>query len=206
MQSCTDFRFNRETAEVVPENYFVPLNLPHLFGRIAPVDVDLGCGDGAFLAALAAQNPDRNFLGIERLFGRVRRACRKLADEEIGNARLLRVESSYAIRYLLPPDSISLFYLNFPDPWPKRRHQRRRIVSKEFLESVYSALLQGGLLAIATDQLDYLTHVQRVLNEVVGFVLDPVTLVLPISTFEKRFRDQRQKIYRLALRKVCQVK
>ena len=122
-------------AEYVPENYFQVLDLKSVFPRCAPIEVDLGCGDGSFLVALAKQNPQRNFLGLERLLGRVRSACRKIACGNLGNARVLRIESSYAVEYLLPPNSVSVFYLLFPDPWPKRRHQRRRLVTEEFLES-----------------------------------------------------------------------
>src|SRR4051794_39112655 len=93
-------------AELVPVNCFAPLELELIFGRSAPVQVDLGCGDGTFLAALAAENPDTDFLGIERLPGRVRAACRKIKRSDLTNARALRFEISYAVEYLLPPGSV----------------------------------------------------------------------------------------------------
>jgi tRNA (guanine-N7-)-methyltransferase len=80
-------------------NCFEPLDLRSIFGRRAPVEVDLGCGDGTFLAALAAENPDTDFLGIERLLGRVRSACRKIERNGLTNARILRFEISYAVEY-----------------------------------------------------------------------------------------------------------
>ena len=87
-------------TELVPETYFAPLDLFSIFGRIAPLHVDLGCGDGAFVSELARCDPDQSFLGIEKLVGRVAKACRKTAALE--NVRILKVESSYAVRYLLP--------------------------------------------------------------------------------------------------------
>src|ERR1700742_4255009 len=86
--------------EFVPESYFQALDLEPVFPRRAPLEVDLGCGDGSFLVALAKQNPQRNFLGFERLVGRVRSATRKIAHENLDNARVLRIESSYAVAYL----------------------------------------------------------------------------------------------------------
>src|SRR5207244_5495469 len=80
------------------------LDLEKIFGRNAPLHVDLGCGDGSFLCALAERMPEKNFLGIERLLGRIRSAARKAAT--VGNVRLLRMESSYAVRYLLPAGSV----------------------------------------------------------------------------------------------------
>jgi tRNA (guanine-N7-)-methyltransferase len=105
------------------ESFVDRLDIEKVFGRSAPLQVDLGCGDGSFLCALAQRNPDQNFLGIERLLGRIRSAARKAAM--VGNVRLLRMESSYAVRYLLPAGLVETFYLLFPDPWPKRRHWRR---------------------------------------------------------------------------------
>lgn len=90
------------------------LNLEKIFGRKAPLHVDLGCGDGSFLCALAQRMPEKNFLGIDRLLNRIRSAVRRAAN--LSNVRLLRVESSYAARYLLPPASVETFTCCFPVP------------------------------------------------------------------------------------------
>ena len=95
--------------ELVPANCFELLDLPRIFGRLAPLEVDLGCGDGTFLGTIAAENPGRNFLGIERLLGRVRSACRKIERAGLTNARVLRIEISYAVERLLPANSVSVF-------------------------------------------------------------------------------------------------
>ena len=146
-------------VELIPDSYVTRLNLPKIFGRAAPLQVDLGCGNGSFLCALAERMPEKNFLGVERLIGRVRSACRKAA--RIDNMRVIRVETAYAVRYLLPEQSVQVFHLLFPDPWPKRRHKRRRVMTSEFLRSVHCALAPQGLLRIATDQLDYFDQMQR---------------------------------------------
>jgi tRNA (guanine-N7-)-methyltransferase len=191
-------------AEIVPANYFAPLELEAIYGRSAPLEVDLGCGDGSFLVEIAAANPARDFLGIERLVGRVRRACRKIAQREVRNARVLRVETSYAVQQLLPPDSVALFHLMFPDPWPKRRHWRRRIVTEDFLASIHRALAPDGLLRIATDQIDYFRQIEGLAGKSTQFAIasDSGPQRAP-STFEKRFSQS--EIHRLVLRKVSDV-
>jgi tRNA (guanine-N7-)-methyltransferase len=194
-------------AEYVPENYFQPLALDGIFSRCAPLEIDLGCGDGSFLVALAKQNPERNFLGLERLLRRTRSACHKIARENLSNARVLRIESSYAVTHLFPPNSISAFYLLFPDPWPKRRHQRRRLVNTEFLESVYRALVSDGFLVVATDDVDYFNEIRRLADQTKKFVLpSPNDFDFPPTTFEKHFHERGLAIHRLVLRKVSPVK
>jgi tRNA (guanine-N7-)-methyltransferase len=206
--------------ELIPESYFARLDLVRIFGRVAPLQVDLGCGDGSFLVALAERYPEKSFLGIERLAGRVAKTCRKAA--RIGNVRVLRLETSYAIRYLLPEHSVEAFYLLFPDPWPKRRHQRRRVVSSDFLQSIHRALTPNGLLRMATDQRDYFQQMQRLAagdsrfeiidtgNDVYPFDCrshrgGQAGQVLPVTKFERRFQEQGEPIYRLSLRKASPV-
>ena len=191
-------------VEIVPASYFTPLDLEAIYGRSAPIEVDLGCGDGSFLVEIAAANPARDFLGIERLLGRVRRAHRKITQRELTNARVLRVETSYAVRRMLPPGSVAFFHLMFPDPWPKRRHWRRRVVTEYFFASIYRALAPHGLLRIATDQIVYFQEIERLAGQSTQFVIssDPEPYRAP-STFEKRFSQS--EIYRLVLRKVSDV-
>ena len=206
--------------ELIPETYVAPLDLLAIFGRVAPLQVDLGCGDGSFLCELAQLHPDRDFLGIDRLVGRVAKACRKAIAVE--NVRILNVESSYAVGYLLPEGSVETFYLMFPDPWPKRRHHRRRIITKDFLESTHRALENGGILQIATDQFDYFRQIERLAHASslqVSEKLDglkPSSLGeetssdkndgFPLTKFERRFSALGAPIYRLALRKISPVR
>jgi len=181
------------------------LDLEAIFGRNVPLHVDLGCGDGSFLCALAQRMPAKNFLGIERLVGRVRAAAQKAAT--IGNVRLLRMEISYAVRYLLPPASVETFYLLFPDPWPKRRHWQRRIANESFLRAVGQALVNGGTLQIATDRVDYFEKIKEIARANPDFAtVDFADIDLPHTKFERKFRAQDVTIYRLELRKVSPVR
>jgi tRNA (guanine-N7-)-methyltransferase len=199
----TIFSMNRSATELP----LARLNVAELFGRSAPLHVDLGCGDGSFLCEVAQQFPKKNFLGIERLTKRVEKVRRKA--EKIANARVLRADTLFAVRDLLPENSVETFYLFFPDPWPKRRHQFRRIFTREFLDAVAVALEQNGFLQIATDQLDYFHQIDRISRghrefEVVALPQDAA--VLPLTKFERKFRERDAPIYRLTLRKTSPVK
>ena len=194
-------------TELVPELQVVRLDLVQLFGRSAPLHVDLGCGDGSFLCEMARQFPKRNFLGIERLTKRVEKVRRKA--EKIENVRVLRADTLFAVRYLLPESSVETFYLLFPDPWPKRRHQFRRTFTRDFLDAVADALEKHGVLRVATDQLDYFHQIERVSRAHRQFQVlprSPDDAVLPVTKFEKKFRDQGAPIYRLTLRKTSPVR
>jgi tRNA (guanine-N7-)-methyltransferase len=180
------------------------LDLEKIFGREVPLHVDLGCGDGSFLCALAKRMPDKNFLGIERLLNRVRSSARKAAA--LDNVRLLRVESSYAVRYLLPGESVERFYLLFPDPWPKRRHHRRRIVTPDFLSSIHTAVQKDGSMYIATDDVDYLGKIKEIVESDSGFAISDADVDLPPSRFGLVFRQKGAPIHSLLLRKVSPVK
>jgi tRNA (guanine-N7-)-methyltransferase len=180
------------------------LELEKIFGRKAPLHVDLGCGDGSFLCVLAQRMPDKNFLGIERLLNRVRASARKAAS--LDNVRLLRMESSYAVRYLLPAGSVERFYLLFPDPWPKRRHHRRRIVTPDFLSSIYAALQKNGKIYIATDDVDYFERIKQIAESDPDFSIRDVNVELPQSRFARIFREKGAPIHWLTLRKVSPVR
>ena len=191
--------------ELIPETYVAPLDPIAIFGRTAPLHVDLGCGDGSFLCELAQRHPNKDFLGIDRLVGRVAQACHKAAALE--NVRILNVESSYAVGYLLPERSVETFYLLFPDPWPKRRHQRRRIVKTDFLNAIHRALADDGVFRIATDQLDYFEKIRAVARNQSDFaILDIEDADLPRTKFERRFSALGAPIYRLVLRKISPVR
>ena len=183
------------------------LDLIRLFGRHAPLQVDLGCGDGSFLCELAEQFPEKNFLGIERLTKRVEKVRRKAG--KIDNVRVLGTDTLFAVRHLLPENSIETFYLFFPDPWPKRRHHQRRIFTAEFLEAIAAALEQRGMLHVATDQLDYFRQIEGLSRGHSQFEIVPPLrdeIALPLTMFERKFREQGVQIYRLTLRKTSPVK
>jgi tRNA (guanine-N7-)-methyltransferase len=187
------------------ELHVARLDIAELFGRSAPVHVDLGCGDGSFLCEMAQQFPKNDYLGIERLTKRVEKVRRKA--EKMENVRVLRADTLFAVRHLLPESSVETFYLLFPDPWPKRRHQFRRIFTRDFLDAIAAALKKHGVLRVATDQLDYFRQMERLSRAHSCFeVVDFHDAVLPETKFERKFREQGAPIYRLTLRKISPVR
>ena len=95
-------------VELIPETYLAAIDPAAIFGRVALLHVDLGCGDGSFLCEMARRHPDENFLGIEKLVGRVAKVCHKATG--LKNVRVLNLETSYAVRYLLPEASVKTLY------------------------------------------------------------------------------------------------
>lgn len=142
-------------GEFVPAHYFRRLERRELAAAGRPLEVDLGCGDGTFLREMAAECPEREFLGVERLLGRVRKVCRKITRGRLANARVLRLDSRYCVEWLLPEASVSRLHLLCPDPWPKVRHHRRRLVQVEFLAAVRRVLEPGGEFLFMTDHAEY---------------------------------------------------
>ena len=181
------------------------LDFHEMFGGEAPLEVDLGCGDGTFLAGMACRFPTRHFLGIERLKGRVQSARRKITSAELINARVLQAETRQLVEQSLPKESVSAFHLLFPDPWPKRRHQSRRIVTPVFIKLLLTALVPGGLLHFATDQRDYFNACVRIVESSEGFDCCEEEIEFPVTTFERHFRDRQVPIYRLLMRKISPV-
>jgi tRNA (guanine-N7-)-methyltransferase len=123
------------------------------------IEVDVGCGKGRFLLARATAYPETAFLGIERQAGRIGRVARQVQRAGLANVRLLQLEASYVIENLLPPASVSVYYIFFPDPWPKRRHHTRRLLDRAFMDHAWRTLAPGGLIHAATDDAPYFRQI-----------------------------------------------
>ena len=143
-----------------PPDYFRPLHKSEIFNASperpdAPLEIDVGCGDGGFLLDLAAAHPERNFLGLEKLLGRARKVVRQAARRGLTNVKALQIDSPYAVRHLLPPGGISRLHLLFPDPWPKAKHAKNRLVQPAFCQDVHRLLGPGGEWLFKTDHPEY---------------------------------------------------
>jgi tRNA (guanine-N7-)-methyltransferase len=142
---------------LVPPDHFRELTPAEIFPDPArPLEIDLGCGDGTFLLGMAAHHPERDFLGVERMLGRVSKTAKKIAAQNLPNARIMRLESAYTVAWMLPRASISRLHLLCPDPWPKKKHAARRLVSQdEFLDGLVRILADGGEFLLKTDDHPY---------------------------------------------------
>jgi len=139
-----------------------PLSLDAFFDPSRPLELEIGCGNGRFLTARAARYPATQYLGIERMLGRIRRIDRKVRRLGLTNLRVLRLEAFYTFYYLLPAHRLRAVYVLFPDPWPKRHHHNRRLFSPLFLDALWARLQVGGSIQVATDHLDYYHAIRKV--------------------------------------------
>ena len=144
-----------ELSEFMPADYFRRHSSSEIYGNDNPLEIDLGCGDGSFLIEMAQHYPERNFLGVERLLGRVRGVCKRIKELGLTNVKVLRLESQYTLEYLLAPASVSRLHLLCPDPWPKARHHKRRLVQQEFLHILKNVLIPKGEFLFKTDHPEY---------------------------------------------------
>lgn len=121
----------------------------------APVVVEVGFGRGEFLVDLATSAPGVGHLGVEVSYKRVLKLARRLARSELGNVRLVQAPAEGVLRDVVPPASVAAFWINFPDPWPKKRHLRRRLLRPPVVRMLAERLVPGGDLHVATDHEDY---------------------------------------------------
>ena len=182
----------------------VPLGWPEIFGRSAPVDIEIGSGKGKFLLELATEQPQRDFLAVERAGKYHRLCCDRAARRGISNVRLLRTTAEDLLFRLLPKESVERFFILFPDPWPKKRHHKRRLIKADVVAALNAALIPGGRLLVKTDHEGYAKVISEVLHGAQGYlVLDPEEAYagLPITGFEEKYRRQGRPIYPFALQK-----
>lgn len=125
-----------------------------LFGNSHPVEVEFGCGKGKFLIERASQDPHTNFVGLDWSPKWASKSIERSRSKNLPNLKFFRMTAEESMQ-AFPSGKISVLHIYFPDPWPKRRHHRRRLITPEFLALVYERLIPGGLMELATDHEDY---------------------------------------------------
>ena len=141
-----------------------PLDLRATYGRAAPIVVEVGSGMGETTARIARENPQNDYLAIEVHAPGVGSLLKRLAEEGIGNVRVVRHDAVEVLRDMIPQGSLSGLHVFFPDPWPKKRHHKRRLIQQEFASLAAERLAPGGYIHVATDWQDYAEHVLGVLS------------------------------------------
>lgn len=180
-------------SRVIPvTSLTAPLPIDTLFDPVRPLEIEIGCGKGRFLAARAAQDPETQYLGIERMLSRVAKLDKKASRLKLDNLRVLRLEAFYTFYYLLPAHRVRTVYVFFPDPWPKRHHHNRRLFSPLFLDALWTRLEIGGAVQVATDHLDYFADIYKRLSADPRFLEIPAMERAPHeqTEFEHIFRGQ----------------
>jgi tRNA (guanine-N7-)-methyltransferase len=185
-----------------PPGIIARLDLPALFPRLQPCEVELGSGDGSFLVNYAALHPWINLIGLERLLGRLRKMDRKGRRAGLANLRCVRMEASYFLEYLLPAHSVQALHVYFPDPWPKRKHRRRRLINPLFVQTARQALAPGGVIWLRTDDADYFAQMRAVFGAAPFFQATetPPALAALTTDFERDFQEKGVQTLRAAYR------
>jgi tRNA (guanine-N7-)-methyltransferase len=169
-----------------------PLDLASLFPQPQFLEVELGCGDASFLVEYARRNPAKNFIGVERLLGRIQKLHRKGTRLELKNLRGIRIESAYFLQYLLPPHTAAALHIYFPDPWPKMKHRKHRLINEAFPALSRRVLLPNGTVFLRTDDADYFQQMTEVFDAAKEFekVATPLSLAEITTDFERDFNAQ----------------
>ncbi|GFD90391.1 tRNA (guanine-N(7)-)-methyltransferase [Tenacibaculum sp. KUL152] len=170
-----------------------PLSLSDVFGRTAPVVVEIGFGMGKSLVEMATASPDKDFIGIEVHRPGVGACLSDAGDQGVENLRVMEHDAVEVLKNMIPDGSLSRLQLFFPDPWHKKRHHKRRIVQSEFAELVRTKLAIGGCFHMATDWEAYAEHMAEVMNNAPGYTNTaeegdyvPRPEYRPITKFETR--------------------
>lgn len=141
-----------------------PLDLPALFGRTAPVTLEIGFGDGESLADQAARHPERDYIGIEVHRPGVGHLLQLVERDGLTNVRLFCADAVEVLERRIPDAALDTVQIFFPDPWHKKRHHKRRLVQPEFVARMARKLAPGGRLHLATDWAEYAEHMLEVME------------------------------------------
>ena len=133
-----------------------PVDWPQAFGRAAPLHLEVGFGDGRFTVRRALEAPHEDYVGLEVSTVSVQRALARIRRQRVGNVRVAKVGAAVALRQLFAPHGLQSITVNFPDPWPKERHERHRLLRRPFFAMAASRLVAGGEIRLATDHPEYL--------------------------------------------------
>ncbi|BDV41645.1 tRNA (guanine-N(7)-)-methyltransferase [Geotalea uraniireducens] len=146
-----------------------PADWPAIFGNDHPLALEIGCGIGDFIARTAAEQPATNFIAIDFYNKGCYKTARRLEKHGLTNVRVLREEARQFIATRIPRESLNAVYINCPDPWPKKRHRKRRLVNRQFVEFLRDYLVPGGDFYFATDFVDYGLDVADLMPTIAGF-------------------------------------
>lgn len=186
------------------------IDFAYIFGRAAPVHIDVGCGKAAFLLNQAKAQPGLNFLGLERANKFYRYAVDRIGRWGLENVRIIRIDAGLLLADFVADASVNCLHIYFPDPWPKKRHHKRRFLCQANLAQMARCLSAGGVIKIATDHAGYFEVITNLVEanssqfESVDFSLAAGATAgeLVGTNFERKYLKEQRPIYTLAVRKI----
>jgi len=178
------------------------LRLEGFFPVAQPAELEIGCGDGGFLLEWATRYPGKNFIGVERLLGRIRKLDKKGRRAGLTNLRLLRFEARYLLQYLLPDHAFDAVHIYFPDPWPKDKHRHHRLINEHFPELARRILVPNGIVHLRTDDPAYFEQMQKSFLPAKDFSSTETLLELANLTteFERQWNEEGKPTLRVSYR------
>lgn len=189
-----------ESIIIAPPSADAEFDVAACFDRLAATELEIGSGKGGFLLGAARAHPERNYVGIEWANKYFRYAADRMARWGVSNVRLMRTDARHLVIRQLPPDVLAAIHIYHPDPWPKKRHHKRRLFIPAFVQAVGRVLQSGGRLFVQTDHAEYI-------DLIAGLVArEPTLSVLsesseesagPETNFEIKYRRAGRTIYRL---------
>jgi tRNA (guanine-N7-)-methyltransferase len=174
-----------------------PIVWSEMFGNDHPVELEIGMGKGTFLTDQARARPETNFFGLEYARWFWRYASDRLRRNNCNNARTARAEAAYFLKEFVPDASLSVVHIYFPDPWPKKRHHKRRLIQKTFLEQIERVLKPEARVQIVTDHEEYFQQIQQVVRR--SRLKEVEYSVSEVGTnFERKYRREGRPFYAIA--------
>lgn len=184
-----------------------PLDLSSLFPTERPVVVEIGFGMGDSLHEIALRRPDCNYIGIEVFLQGFVKLLKRIGDDDMDNVRITRFDAVEVLEHMIPDGSIEGFHIFFPDPWPKKRHHKRRLMQLPFIHLLATKLRQGGYIYMVTDWEEYAEEVVEtakgeplLYNSFEGFA--PPVAWRPITKFERKGMEKEYTINEIWLEKL----
>lgn len=177
-----------------------PIDLSGLFGNERPVILEIGSGTGRFLVDRAVQRPDLNFLGIEKSLHYYRRLVDRLVRRGLTNVRVINHDAAIVLERLLPSASIDEIHIYFPDPWPRPREQKRRLIRPETVEQMERVLKPAGTGWYVTDHRDYFESAAPVLAAILATEAGEIVHDPPRTNYEAKYQRAGRPIYQVMFR------
>jgi tRNA (guanine-N7-)-methyltransferase len=192
-----------------PEDLNGKIYFARIFGRKNPIQIEVGSGKAAFLLNQAKTQPEVNFLGIEWARKYYRYAVDRIGRWGLKNVRIIRTEAVDFLTNFVPDNSVDCFHIYFPDPWPKKRHHKRRFITPINVEQLLRCLVPDGTIRIATDHAEYFDQIQKVfaafserLEKIEFFPAAGANLGEWVgSNFERKYLKESRPIYTIAAKK-----
>jgi tRNA (guanine-N7-)-methyltransferase len=193
-----------EISVIMEESYFRDcIRFDKIYSNYNPIVVEFGVGKGRFMRDYALKSPKKNFLGVEKVNKWIKHTAQRIKKANLSNVKLIN-STAELILSVIPSGSVSEFYVLFPDPWPKRRHNGRRVIQKKFLLNIHEALSTNGKFYIATDHAEYFEWMKALILPMIDVHFELIQNERPefTSNYQIKYEREGRPIYNFHLRKI----